>query len=503
MTALLIAFLLHSTPDRYPDVVANVRKAITVAGSEPAWNETLLTGKSTYNGVDASYSLQFRTNGAFVQTIKGSLGQTFGSDGNSYWQIDRMGASRHLSFEDVDRTNALMMVLTDHWLDPTAHVNATLDRQGSKDGTFRIHIKPRETLLDEYITIDPNSWLPTKAEFDISSSKTIIELSDWKEAGAVRIPSVAKVTNEGLTDSFRVEEISEVHTIDPSIYSEKPQVRSDMMYDSTLGRTIETKRATTGHVLVHPRINGKDVGWFILDSGAESMVIDPKTADELQLPKVGMEAVVGVGGAVQEPFRTADKFDLGPASMQNVTFIEIDLAQLSEFFKVRISGIVGYDFFRRFIVNLDLKKPQVTVEDPTTYRLPSGTWSKLLFSTGNPAVLAKFEGDHQGWFRLDTGANGAVTFHTPTVESYHLLENRQTAAASEAGVGGTVEARIGHIDWFELGGRRFQKVEATFSQAKTGAFSDRYLSGNIGQDLMEPFVMVFDFGGSRVAFLPR
>ena len=503
MTALILALLLNRPVDRYPDVVANVRKAISVPGTEGGWTETVLKGHSTYNGVDAPYSLQYQPDGAFVQTVKGPLGQTFGSDAKSFWQIDRMGASRHLSFEDVDRINGITLMLTDHWLDASAHVNATLDRTGSKDGSYRIHIKPRDTALDEYITVDAQTWLPTKAEFEISSSTTVIELSNWKPAGSIKVPCLAKVTNEGLTDTFRVEEIEELHSANHAIYAEVPSIRSDVRYDTAISNAVETKRAASGHVLVHPKVNGKDVGWFILDSGAESMVIDPKTADQMNLPKVGKEVVVGVGGSVQEPFRTADEFVLGPATMQNVTFIEIDLGQLSEFFKVRVAGIVGYDFFRRFIIQLDLKKPSVKIEDPSSYRLPIGNWSKLLFSTGNPAVLASFEGDHQGWFRLDTGANGAVTFHTPIVESLHLLDHRQTSTANEAGVGGTVEARLGHVDWFELGGRRFQKVEATFSLAKSGAFADKYLAGNIGQDLMEPFKVVFDFGGSRVAFLAR
>jgi len=125
------------------------------------------------------------------------------------------------------------------------------------------------------------------------------------------------------------------------------------------------------------------------------------------------------------------------------------------------------------------------------------------FSSGNPAVQATYEGDHKGWFRLDTGANGTVTFHAPIVEKLHMLVGRDTNSGAMAGVGGSTDARVGKIKWFELGGHRFENLVAVFSLAKIGAFADRYLAGNIGQDLMEPFTVVFDFGGSRVAFLPH
>ncbi|MDR3691334.1 MAG: retropepsin-like aspartic protease [Fimbriimonas sp.] len=501
MTSLLLA-ALFAVKVTTPDVVENVRQAIHNSANQ-AWTETLLSGRATFNGVEGRYALQFQPGGPFVQTIQGALGQTFGSDGKEFWQIDRTGASRRLAFEDVDRTEAVILLLTDRWIDPASRVNATLEKPEPDRKMYRIRIKPIGTGLEEHITIDPETWLPTSAEFEIASSKTVVELSDWRTAGDVKIPCVAKVTNEGLTDEFRVDTLKPVSQPDDATYSPHDNTPADRTYDTSKPAQLETKRAASGHVMVHPLVNGNDIGWFILDSGAESMVIDSAAADSLNLAKVGKEAVVGVGGAVQEPFRMADTFTLGPATMRNVSFVEIDLHGLGDIFKVKIAGIVGYDFFRRFTVLLNLKKPLVEVKDSDTYRLPDGAWTKILFSTGNPAVVASFEGDRQDWFRLDTGASGAVTFHAPAVARLHLLDKRQTTPASMAGVGGQTEARVGRLAWFELGGHRFEKVDATFSLAKTGAFADRYLAGNIGQDLMEPFTVVFDFGGSRVAFLPN
>ena len=211
---------------------------------------------------------------------------------------------------------------------------------------------------------------------------------------------------------------------------------------------------------------------------------------------------MGVGGSVQEPFRTVNEFTVGPATMRNVNFLEIDLHSLSDLFKVKLAGIVGFDFFRRFIVQVNFKKPSVEIDNVNDFHLPLGDWSKMQFSSGNPAVQATFEGDRKGWFRLDTGANGKVVFHAPVVERLHLLAGREATPVSMAGVGGSSDAKIGKLAWFELGGHRFENVDAVFSLAKVGAFADRYLTGNIGQDLMEPFTVVFDFGGSRVAFVP-
>ncbi len=503
MTSLFLALLLSRHSNGAIDVLANVRQAIGFSSTAKSWPATVLTGKAEFHGVAQGYSMRFEPGGRFCQAITGKLGQTLGYDGKNYWQVDYTGATRRLDFEDVDRAKALMLVLTDDWLDPSASIQTSVESQSPTNGSIVILVKFPATGFNETIHIDATTWLPTGAEYEVASSKTTIKLSNWRRAGRVKVPFAADITENGLTDSFRVEKTVAGIAVDDPAFTMPRAALTDFTYDQSSPTAIGTKRAVTGHVLVHPMVNGKDIGWFILDSGAECMIIDAGSADSLSLPKVGKESVMGVGGAVQEPFRTATEFSLGPAKMRNVTFLELDLHDLSGVFKVRLAGIVGFDFFRRFIVGIDLKKPSVTVNDANAFRLPSGEWSTLKFSTGNPAVEASFEGDHKAWFRLDTGANGTVTFHAPTVEKFHLLQGRETSAGGMAGVGGVSEARIGQLAWFELGGHRFEKISATFSQAKIGAFADRYLAGNIGQDLMEPFTVMFDFGGSRVALLPH
>ena len=41
------------------------------------------------------------------------------------------------------------------------------------------------------------------------------------------------------------------------------------------------------------------------------------------------------------------------------------------------------------------------------------------------------------------------------------------------------------------------------AQTSTGTFTARGLVGSIGQNLMRPFRVVLDFGGARVAFIPK
>jgi Aspartyl protease len=76
---------------------------------------------------------------------------------------------------------------------------------------------------------------------------------------------------------------------------------------------VPTHVLPSGHVLVRPAVNGDDVGWMLLDSGASALVIDPAAADALALPSFARFHVKTVGGhRTESRFRVAQSFQLGP-----------------------------------------------------------------------------------------------------------------------------------------------------------------------------------------------
>jgi hypothetical protein len=158
---------------------------------------------------------------------------------------------------------------------------------------------------------------------------------------------------------------------------------------------------------------------------------------------------------------------------------------------------------RRSIVTVDLIKPSVEVNARASYTLPSGAWTPIRFSTGNPAIEALTDGAPKAWYRFDTGANGTVTFHSPFVRKHNLLKDKKTTSSGSGGVGGMITSQSGKIRWFEIGGHRFANPSVGFATSTQGAFAEPYLAGNIGQDFMKPFKIVMDFSGYRIALLAR
>lgn len=79
---------------------------------------------------------------------------------------------------------------------------------------------------------------------------------------------------------------------------------------------VATHILPSGHVLVRPDINGEDVGWMVLDSGASGMVIEPDVANTLNLPTFARFQVRTLGGRVASHYRVAHFFQLGPLIME-------------------------------------------------------------------------------------------------------------------------------------------------------------------------------------------
>lgn len=273
-------------------------------------------------------------------------------------------------------------------------------------------------------------------------------------------------------------------------------------FDATTSPELEVKRTSTGHLLVRPVINGVRAGWFIFDTGAGICVVSTPHAAAFALRESGSINAVGVGGVTSQSLWRADSVTLGPLTLQDHPIMSTDLSFLKQYLGEEICGVVGYGVLSHCITELDIATPRIAIHNPESFVAGKDEWHELDLVDRIPAVRARFEG-REGLFRLDTGANGHVTFHEPAVRKWDLLKGRDLRSAKSGGVGGFVKSRSGSIKWFELGGVRRENVPAIFAIEAKGAFADTRKDGNIGAELLRPFVLVLDYPNQRIAYLPH
>ncbi len=501
--ALLLALIPLSPALRRGDELATVLAAARGAAAHAELRAQPLRaqGSARYLGAQGDFTLELHPGGAFRRSVGGALPEVLMSDGRDVWQSDWSGLARPLELGEREEALLFAAVAGGGWLDQGGPVVVALAPEPAAEGEIALDLSLAHGLEHGTLALDAETHLVRT----LSLGHVVWRFEDYRSPLGFPFPfRVRGVEHGGSEEDFTLTSLARAPDLKPEALARGAEAPADVRFDPAVAPLVESKRANTGHVLVHPRLSGKDVGWFILDTGAGALCLSPKVGDELGLAEVGTVTAAGVGGSVPAKLRRGGELAVGPATLLAPTFVELDLAFLEPYFGVPVAGILGYDFFARAVVAVDYAAPRVEVYAPGAFALPEGeAWGRLVLDRRLPCVEATFEGDRTGIFRIDTGASGTVQFHAAAVERLGLLEGRDTKPMQVGGVGGSRSIRSGDLAWFELAGHRRAPLEAGFEAEEGPQEISAHIAGTLGGDLLAPFTMVLDLPGRRIAFLPR
>ena len=175
-----------------------------------------------------------------------------------------------------------------------------------------------------------------------------------------------------------------------------------------------------------------------------------------------------------------------------------------------IDGIVGGEFIKEFVTQLDYQTRSITLHDRKTFRY-SGTGETLPLdfnSDGHPVIRAAIipNGgepiEHR--FLLDVGSGLAIALHSPFVAAHGLPgpQSKTVRLIGGVGAGGRVNGRLGRLAALRIGSFTINNPVALFAQDKAGAFADASLAGNIGAQIASRFHIVLDYAGRRIILEP-
>ena len=510
LTCLLLSpsFACQATPaevlvERPPleSVLANIQRAVGAVSYGKSGAPVTLSGRALNLGEEVDCHLTFAPGGNYAVRLSGELGSAQGFDGSEAWETGFDGSTRRLELEERDRTLLTSWIQTGHWLDARAPIDVSW-ASSDRDGTL-LQVRLRDTPLTGVLEVDAGTGLPSGLRMETNAADKQWSFQDWRDVGGVRVAHHVRIEQEGAPETWmRWESHAAAPVTVRSPFSRPRGKPRGTVYEPSLSGPVPSIKLASGHVMVNPRVNGRDVGWFLLDSGAGATCIERRVARELGMRDVGDLLAVGTSGSTEADMRRGERLSLGPVTLEDPNFLALDLRFLASLSDERISGILGYDLFARCVLELDSRSGDVALYAPESYSADVD-WQVLRIDSRVPTVEARFEGDHSGFFRIDSGAGGTVTFHSPLVEELELLEGRKVRRGRAGGVGGSAPVYSGRIAWFELAGHRFEGPTVDFATADTGALSDRYLAGNLGQTFLEPFRLVFDYPNERIAFVPR
>jgi hypothetical protein len=444
-------------------------------------------------GARGTFHFTFQDDGKFLLVVESALAEKIGFDGHEMWTTDWSDLPRVLSHgeEQAERLGlrAWMGNPPDSAaLDPRLHAQIERGAAGVPVRVSRLGMEGTET------------W----------------RFADAREDAGRRFAWQARVDVDGeLLRSFQVESFERASALDPKAFGKPGLFSNDARFDPSIPARLSIARALSGHVLTKASIDGGEAGWFILDTGAGgSTLIDETFGKNIDAPTLGSVPAVGVLGKMRMTVRRARSLTIGPLTIERPFLLEQDLSFLSPIHDEPIVGILGYDVLSRCVVEIDLGEDAFLLHDPQRFEIATvfdpiakdqtaPVWQPLVLAYRIPIVPGSYEGGRRGFFRIDVGAAGPgfgnVAFHSPAVERDQLLRNRE---AEEADLGGNPIA-IGTLEYFELGGCRFDRPTVVFAKGTSGPLSDEWSDGNIGVDFLKPFRLILDYANTRMAFLAK
>ena len=262
-------------------------------------------------------------------------------------------------------------------------------------------------------------------------------------------------------------------------------------------------------ILLQARVNDSAPLWFIFDTGADSTVIDSQLAKVLRLKPRGKEVGTGSAGTATALIFRGVSIRLPNVEALNLKIAALPIDFLSSPLGRKISGVIGNDILKEFVVEVDYASQVINLYEPRSYQYSGpGEVIPITLDDNLPFVRARIALEKrspvEGKFELDSGSTGAITFNTPFVNKYKLLDSiSRTSQSRVGGVGGTAQAFSGRVKAMRLGSFELENSVARFSRATRGDDASAKYDGLIGGEIFRRFKVVFDFSRRQMILEPN
>ncbi len=246
---------------------------------------------------------------------------------------------------------------------------------------------------------------------------------------------------------------------------------------------------------------------FVLDTGSGGISLDSLTVDKLKITTVKTEKTIrGIGGIKNVEFANNHTLKLNGLDVNHLDFHINDYELLTSVYGIRIDGIIGYSFLRRYIVRLDYDKQVVEVFSPGVYKYPRGGYLlKPNFST-LPLQTAVLNDDHpiNSRFIFDTGAGLSFLLSKDFVDdSTVFVKKRKFYPTQAEGIGGKRQMNLAIAKEIKIGPFKFRKVPIHIFEDDYNVTSYPLLGGLIGNDILRRFNVILNYPEQSIHLKPN
>lgn len=272
-----------------------------------------------------------------------------------------------------------------------------------------------------------------------------------------------------------------------------------------------------GFILVDVRYAGFIPLKFIFDTGAQNTIFfDRFTAEIVNVQYDRVIQVTGSDLSSSVAARIARGVSLKlndcPEVKRDVIVLEEDFIQMSEIIGEQVHGIIGADFFKGLIVEINFKKQYLNIHDSRYFdhsTLKNHTLLETRFAESKPYInaTATMSGGQKTVVKLlmDTGASISMLLHNDTDPSL-VLPPHVIRGNLGKGISGNLTGYVGRINHLSVSGFEFPNMLSYFQEYDTSAFPDTTAikrNGILGNFILDRFHVVIDYLNEAVYFKPE
>lgn len=249
---------------------------------------------------------------------------------------------------------------------------------------------------------------------------------------------------------------------------------------------------------------------FILDTSIEHTILTEKAVGDFLEFRYARRMKLGQNGdqvyyghvAIDAKMSLSDSVSTGDVSQMLV--LETDYLNLAGLAGTKVHGLIGYDVFKSFVVEVDHSKSILTLYKPESFTKPK-SHKELPMNIVERKPYIETEVVLESWekrkmnFMLKSGASHAVFFEDDSVDYFLPFRNLEVPIGQS--FGGEVLGHVGRLRNLNIDEFSLENPLATFAKPEHINKNDdtkKYGDGSIGQGVLQRFNVIYDFHHSKI-----
>jgi hypothetical protein len=246
---------------------------------------------------------------------------------------------------------------------------------------------------------------------------------------------------------------------------------------------------------------------FVLDTGSGGISLDSSTASKFKLITTPSDRTIkGIAGTKQVDFAYHHSLKLPGLTVDSLDFHINDYDLLTSVYGVKIDGIIGFSFLRRFVVVIDYDNLKIEVYKPGLIKYPKRGYLLTPQFTTLPLQNTMIKDETSVITKLifDTGAGMCALLSQDFVDNNSFISKKRKLFPTQAeGLGGKKLMNTTVLKELSIGPYKFKKIPICIFSDEFNVTNYPILGGLLGNDLLRRFNVILNYPEQKIHLNPN